>query len=171
MAKSTDGGNTWSSLVSLMDATTVRDVKVDVTGPREIVFVATDIGLFRSTDDGATYSQITGGRGEAFENKNFWSLVKTSVGWLASAEDSGFVAYGPGSLYYSTDLGATWAAIPNAGNGYNSAGRTTLGVASAADSVAYAFAADVTGSTQRDLRPNWGLYTQKRSIWASGPEV
>ena len=152
MVKSTDGGNSWSPFVNLPGAGSVRDVKVDTSGPNDIVLVATDAGLFRSADSGATYSSIAGGVGQAFRGREVWSLVRTSAGWLANAEDvSGRVAYGLGRLFLSTDQGATWNAIPNGGNGYNNAGRTTLAVASAGEAVVYAFAADIPGFMQRDL--------------------
>src|SRR5215471_6880096 len=128
MVKSTDGGNTWNPFVRLPGASSVRDVKVDTSGPNDIVLVATDAGLFRSADSGATYARIAAGAGQAFRNRELWSLVRTSAGWLVNAEDfSGIiVANGLGRLFLSTDQGATWNPIPNADNGYNTAGRTTL---------------------------------------------
>src|SRR5215471_3253999 len=118
MVKSTDGGNTWSPFVNLPGAASVRDVKVDTSGPDDIVLVATDFGLFRSDDNGATYTQTAAGFGQAFYNKpSVWSLVKTSAGWLANALPGAYA--GLGSIYYSTDQGATWNLIPNTGNAYN----------------------------------------------------
>jgi BNR/Asp-box repeat protein len=88
----------------------------------------------------------------AFQFKNHWSLLKTSAGWLANAQQNGpFVGYGLGSFFYSTNQGATWNPIPNAGGKYNNAGRTTLAVATSRESTVYAFAADVLGVDQRDL--------------------
>jgi photosystem II stability/assembly factor-like uncharacterized protein len=153
MVKSTDGGNTWSPFVNLPGATSVRDVKVDTSGPNDIVLVATDFGLFRSDDNGATYTQPSSGVGQAFyNNQSVWSLVQTSAGWLANAQPGPDSS--PGSIFYSTDRGATWNPIPNGGNGYNKALRTTLAVASPGESVVYGFAAGLTSSggfTQRDL--------------------
>src|SRR5260370_6618169 len=126
MVKSTDGGNTWSPFVNLPGATSVRDVKVDTSGPNDVVLVATDFGLFRSTDNGASFTRVAAKIGQAFRNKTLWSLVKTSAGWLANAQAGTFS--GAGSIFVSTNQGATWSPIPNAGNGYSNAGRTTLAV-------------------------------------------
>lgn len=125
MIKSTDDGKTWSPFVSLVGASTVQDVAVDTSGASDAVLVATDIALFRSSDGGQSYSPVLGGF--------FWSFANTSAGWLASSDN--------GVIYRSIDRGATWAPIPNPGNGYSNAGRTTLGVAAPGDSVVYAFAA------------------------------
>ncbi len=58
MTKSKNGGNTWEPIVELGSAVSVRDVKVDTSTNRDIVLVATDSGLYRSADEGATYSAI-----------------------------------------------------------------------------------------------------------------
>src|SRR5258708_16675990 len=58
MLKSTTGGAAWSPLVNMPGASTVRDVKVDTSASRDIILVATDVGLFRSTDAGASYSIV-----------------------------------------------------------------------------------------------------------------
>ncbi len=139
MVKSTDGGRTWSPFVDLPGATQVRDVKVDVSGPNDIVLVATDRGLFRSVDNGATYTRVAGALGQAFFRKNVWSLVRTSVGWLASAKSN---STGIGSIFFSTDQGATWLPIPNSGNVISGAGRITLAVGEPGDSIGYAYAAE-----------------------------
>jgi len=151
MVKSTDGGKSWSPFVDLAGATSVRDVKVDTTGPNDIVLVATDFGLFRSADNGATYGRVASGVGQAFYRKNVWSLTKTSAGWLAAAQANYFSFTGLGSIFYSTDQGVTWNPIPNAGSGYNNAGRTTLAVATPGESIVYAFSGNVDGVLQRDL--------------------
>jgi len=140
MVKSTDGGRTWSPFVDLPGATQVRDVKVDVSGPNDIVLVATDFGLFRSTDNGATYVRVAARFGQSFFRKSIWSLVRTRAGWLATARNR-FGVGSVGSMHFSTNQGATWQPIPNAGNVFSGAGRTTLAVGKPGDAVVYAFAA------------------------------
>src|SRR4029079_907470 len=81
MTKSTNGGNTWSGLIELGNAISVRDVKVDTSTNRDIVMVATDNGLYRSANDGAGYDAIP-----TFNGLSVWSLARTSAGWLASAQ-------------------------------------------------------------------------------------
>src|SRR5262245_46427060 len=90
--KSTDGGDTWSNAIKLGASTTVPEVKVDTSGPTDIVLVGTNAGLFRSTDAGATYGAtpvLTG---------LVWSIVRTSAGWLASR-----IVGANGSILLSTD--------------------------------------------------------------------
>ena len=147
MVKSTDGGTTWSAFIDLTGSTSVRDVKVDRRVASDIVLVATDAGLFRSVDSGISYSAVAAGTGEVFNGKGLWSIVQTSAGWLASAQD----AVGAGSLWISTDHGATWNSILDSGNVFTGAGRTTLAIGKPGDSVVYAFAANTGDVAQLDL--------------------
>ena len=144
MAKSTDGGDTWSPLVSLVGANTVRDVQVDTSAAIDIVLVAADGGLYRSSDAGQTYALVlappTTNTSFSPFAVGFWSLARTRAGWLVSGAN--------GTIYRSTDEGATWTPIPGAIAG---AGRTTLGVAAAGDAVVYAFAATSGDIAQLDL--------------------
>jgi hypothetical protein len=130
MMKTTDGGNTWSPFVFLGNSGIVTDVKVDTRGATDVVLVATDTGVFRSSDGGNSYSQVLGGG-------QVWSLARTSVGWLASMATSGY--YSPATLYRSAD-GVTWTPI-SAPNVTASAGRITLAVGAPGDAVAYAYVA------------------------------
>jgi len=144
MVRSTDNGETWSDPFSLPDATRVLEVKVDpISRNRDVVLAGTDAGLFRSVDGGKGFVPVN-----ALLGKWVWSLVKTSAGWLASAQEFpqlGFIGagFGPGSLYLSSDRGETWSPITNTGNGFANAGRTTLAVGKLGDSTVYAFAATV----------------------------
>src|SRR5437762_1712517 len=86
MVKSVDGGQPWTNFFELGAAQSVRDVQVDTSGPNDIVLVTTDIGLFRSTDGGVTYTQILGAPGELFRNKSMWHMVRSSAGYLVEAQ-------------------------------------------------------------------------------------
>jgi photosystem II stability/assembly factor-like uncharacterized protein len=145
MYKTTDGGATWSPAQAL-GATLIADVKVDASGSSDVVLVGTDFGLFRSANSGASYAAVVSGGLNS--DSIVWSLAKTSAGWLAAAEN---VFTGVGTIYVSTDKGATWAPIPNPGASYSGAGRTTLGVGASGDPVVYAYAADTGDSQQLDL--------------------
>jgi len=143
IVKSTDAAATWGSAVFLPGATKVLEIQVDTSGAKDILLVGTNAGLFRSDDEGVTFTAIGG----VFAGKKVWSLVRTSVGWLANAQDSA----GAGALYLSTDQGLTWNPITNAGNVYAGAGRSTLAVAVPGDPVVYCFAANVQDAAQLDL--------------------
>jgi hypothetical protein len=164
--KSTDGGKNWGPAVRLTlgtsSAGSVRDLKVDTSGPQDVVLVATDFGLFRSADGGATFT-----RNPAVPflyitpvgtfSQTVWSIVNTSKGWVASTESPVVGAAqtaatdGVGKLAVSTDHGATWQPLASLSEtfppptGTILAGRITLGVGAAGDSSVYAFTA-----TQRD---------------------
>jgi hypothetical protein len=135
MIKTKDDGKKWSPFVPLTGANTVRDVAVDITASDDIVLVATDAGVFRSSDAGETYAAVLA--------MPTWSFVNTSAGWLVSGAN--------GVIYRSTNKGATWAPIPNTGTKFTGAGRTTLAVGADGDAVVYAFAATTNDIEQLDL--------------------
>lgn len=151
MVKSKNGGVSWSPLIELGNAVSVRDVKVDTSTNRDIVLVATDNGLYRSADDGETYSAIA-----TFNGLSVWSIQRSSAGWLASAQPCaaasvGLQCTGATTLYLSTDRGASWAPISNAGNVFSSNGRTTLAVGVPGESVVYAYSSTVGDTQMRDV--------------------
>jgi len=170
--KSTDGGNTWGPAVRLLFGSTsagsVRDLKVDTSGPVDVVMAATDIGLFRSANGGATFTLnlslplIYVTPVGAFLQPE-WSIVNTSKGWVVSTEAPtvGVAATaatdGVGKLAVSTDQGATWQALAAltetfpAPTGTVKAGRITLGVGAPGDASVYAFTATQHDGSQLDL--------------------
>jgi hypothetical protein len=142
VVRSTDGGNTWGSAV-LLNASATLDLKVDTSGNVDIVLVGTNNGLYRSTNGGVSFASVGG-----FTGSSVWSLARTSAGWLAVVESN---TTGQATLRYSTNQGLTWSLIPNGGNVYAGAGRTTLGVGTPGDAVVYAFAANTFDQSQLDL--------------------
>ena len=141
VTKSTNGGDSWLTSVKVGGATTVMDVKVDTTSGADVVLVATNAGLFRSIDAGATYQPSAVVRQGAYLA---WSLAQTAGAWLVSVQH----ADGSGGVYRSTDRGATWRAV---GVGTRDVGRMTLAVADPGDPVVYAFAANTGSGAQKDL--------------------
>jgi hypothetical protein len=140
VTKSTTAGESWLASVKVGGATTVMDVKVDATSGSDVVFVATNAGLFRSTDAGGSY-QASGVIGQAYLA---WSLAQTAGAWLVTIQR----ANGSGGIYRSTDRGASWSAVSV---GTTDVGRITLAVAEPGDPVVYAFAAKAGDSAQKDL--------------------
>ena len=149
--KSTDGGKTWGAFVNLPGATSVRDVKVDTSGPIDTVLVATDVGLFRSTDGGASFALSSVGQADG--KSSAWSIERSSAGWLVAMVEPDFDNFfgGFGAVYVSGNRGASWAPVPNAGNAYSGLGRATLAVGKPGDAVVYAIASDPSGFAQGDL--------------------
>lgn len=156
LSKSTDGGDTWGSNVTLTGASVVYDIKVDTsvggTTATDIVLAGTNAGLLRSSDGGATFSAATG----LSTSLRVWSIVKTSAGWLCSAYNpTGSAVNGvsgsQSGLFVSTDQGASWSPITNTGGVYAGAGRSTLAVGLPGDAVVYCYAANTGSASQLDL--------------------
>ena len=135
---SADGGITWLGPVTLGNATSVRDIVVDParTG---VVLVATNDGLFRSTEGGI-------GNGWArIETGDCWSVAWVSAQtWLAACN---------GALWRSTDNGASFV---SAMNGLTDVGRMTLAAAPSdsanpSSAAVYLLAASASASDQKDV--------------------
>ena len=100
--KSTDGGAHWVAPVQLAGASHVRDLRVD-PGTPGVVLVATDVGLFRSTDAGASFTRVV--------TNETWSLAYVGAAtWIVSS-----ITGAGGDLLRSTDDGVTWNSARNAG--------------------------------------------------------
>ena len=171
MVKSTDGGKTWSPFVVLPGATAVRDVKVDTSGTNDVVLVATDVGLYRSADGGATYTLSDLGQASGLVSS--WSIIRSNNGWLVNSINPGFDfgIGGTGELYRSTDRGATWSAIPATGDVFTSVGRATLAVARPGEGVVYAIASDPGLFAQADVyrSGDGGLSWKALNVTAQAP--
>jgi photosystem II stability/assembly factor-like uncharacterized protein len=102
--KSTDGGADWTNLggAGLGDASYIGVLAIDPRAPTNM-YVATDVGLFRSTDGGANFAPA------GFANTLVGLLAIDPVHpavLYAATSASGF----PG-LYKSVDSGANWSPI------------------------------------------------------------
>ena len=144
VAKSVDGGDSWGDEVKVGLSTTIMDLKVDGASGKDIAFVATNAGLFRSADAGATYQGV----GPSFDPHDgsfvAWSIVRANGAWLASFEHF----TGLGAIYRSID-GVTWTPAMEFGSA--DVGRVTLAVGEPGDPVVYAFAANTGDAAQSDL--------------------
>lgn len=169
--KSTNGGGTWSEplVLSGMYASGVPAVvgsirQIAVAG--DVVFAATDAGLFRSADAGTTYSLVDlPAPGGAVVADAVWSIVPIGGGgWVASGASACDVGQPPPSPYggrdpgpgcalgntaafWRSDDGVTWSpvtALPRTTGTY----RTTISAGPTTDpahTVVYAFVGDLGG--------------------------
>jgi len=154
VVKSKNGGVSWGPVVELGTTISVRDLKVDTSTNKDIVLVATENGLFRSADEGVSFSAVP-----TFTGLSVWSIVRSNAGWLATAQPCptplgsriGVICNTNLTIYLSTDRGATWAPISNAGNVFANNGRTTLAVAKPGESVVYAYSSNIGETVLKDV--------------------
>jgi photosystem II stability/assembly factor-like uncharacterized protein len=145
LAKSTDGANTWSDPIILGDSTVIPDIAVSPTNSN-VVLVATNKGLYRSTDGGSTYSAVTINTGSA-EKPYVWSIAwGGGSNFVASLEASPSATATDGQVWRSTDNGATWTRATGITNS-NGIARVTVTSAPSNRSVMYAIAANGAGGT------------------------
>jgi len=173
MFKSVNGGGTWSEPV-VLEGTYESSVPAVVSSIRELavdgdtVWVATDAGLFRSTDAGATYALFDLPEASGVVAESVWSIVPLGGGgWIASGVTACGVGAPPPGAFGSSDPNPTScplgtnAAIWRSDDGESwtqvtalprTAGtnRATLAVGptpSSATTVVYAFVGDLFGQT------------------------
>ncbi len=163
VVKTQDGGATWSAPVGLsgqypagagglaVKALRIRAVKVDPANAN-VVLVGTDVGLFRSTNAGASFSLVDlPNAGATQKPESVWSLAYTGAvngvsrwalsgtyacaanmtppeaGFGQASGEPGCAAGNPGDIWTSTDAGATWSSRRAAGTMPTTAvGRITL---------------------------------------------
>lgn len=150
VVKSVDGGNTWGARKSLGAATTVTDIKVD----GNTVFVGTNAGLWRSLDGGETFAAA----GPVFLRNApalAWSIARTNNAWLVTYEAAFQVSPTAvaviGAIYRSIDTINWVPVIPFSADPAVAIGRTTLAVAEQGDPIAYAYAATINDTAQKDV--------------------
>jgi len=149
--RSTDAGATWEPIIYLGDSTKISDIRVADTNS-SIVMVATDKGLFRSTDRGATFTIVPLATGS--ETAPYcWTLAwggGTNFVLSLEANHSAMSGTTDGQVFYSTNDGATWTRA----SGLTKAtgiGRVTVGSSPLNRSVVYAEAAIPNPADANDL--------------------
>jgi PKD repeat protein len=152
IVKMTDGGDTWTDPVFLGDSTSISNILV-MPNNSSVVLVATDKGLYRSTDAGRTYAAVAVDTGVA-ETPKIWALAygggNTAVMSLEAAPSANndTPTSRQGQIWRTADGGATWARATGV---THTAGLNRISLASAPSnrSVMYALAMKSTTSTTR----------------------
>ncbi len=168
LVKSINGGTTWSNPVFLGTASVIPQVLVSPANPA-IVLVATDKGLFRSTDSGGSFNPVTIVTGQP-DIPYIWSIASTGGSNLVlSLAASPLATNGntQGQVWVSSDNGVTWTRGSNVVNAGGLA-RITVAAAPSSPNIVYALAANPGGDLANMYRSiNGGL--NWRSLRTTGP--
>ncbi len=109
LVKSTDGGDNWGNVVYLGNSTIIPDIEV-ARSDTSIVLAATNAGLYRSTNGGASFSKVTIATGVAGD-PYVWTIAwGGGTNFVLSLEaDPANASYQTnGQIWRSTDNGVTW---------------------------------------------------------------
>lgn len=118
--KSTDGGSTWRRVLYRNDETGAIDVSIDPNNPNVIYAALWEAyrkeyqmssggpgsGLFKSTDGGETWTEIT--RNPGLPQEGLVGRIGVSVSGADSDRVYALVENDNGGLFVSDDAGATW---------------------------------------------------------------
>lgn len=166
--KSVDGGNTWTGPVYAGAATRTNAIVV-AQDNSNIVLAATNAGLFRSTDAGATFNAVSLATGFA-DVPLAWSIAYTGGATYAlSLEAQPTLTTGTtnGQVFTSADDGATWVKStgPTASTGV---GRISLASAPTNRLQVYAMAAVPNSAAATDLADLFRSTNGGKSFTAMG---
>ena len=132
IAKSTDGGATWGSLITYPHSGSIREIKY-ISGTTWIAVGGSSGGeIARSTDDGASWSSVT----EPFTTNRVYDVAVSGV--------YGVAVGGAGTIAYSSDSCASWTLV-------SSSPFTTTSVYSIAYGDGVWIAAGVSGKLSRSI--------------------
>ena len=148
--KTVDGGATWDPIVYVGNSTKITDIKV--ASNSTTLLVATDKGVFRSTDAGVTFAQVTLATGST-EAPYAWSIASGGgTNYTVSLEAKPSVTSGTtdGQVWYSTNDGATWTRSSGMAKS-TGVGRITVASSPLNRAVMYAKAAIPNSSASTDL--------------------
>ncbi len=151
MVKSTDGGVTWSAPVYLGTSTVINAIQV-VPSNSSIVLAATNQGLFRSTNAGASFTQVSLPTGQT-ATPYIWSIAWTGgTNFAISLEANPGVATGTtdGQVMTTTNSGATWLKATGLA-ATAGVGRTSIAAAPSNRNTVYAMSAIPNASSSSDL--------------------
>jgi len=149
LSKSSDGAATWSDPIVLGDATVIPDIAV-APGNSNIVLAATNKGLYRSTDAGATFAKVGIATGST-ESPYVWSLAwGGGSNFVLSLEASPSATASDGQIWRSADNGATWTKSTGVTD-TSGVARVTVASAPSNRNVMYALAAKSTYTAPNDF--------------------
>lgn len=100
--RSTDKGNNWEEVFDISNTIVTINFEWIVSlscHPDGTIFVSSDKSLYRSTDNGDSWSKID----SLAEHAGFKNFVFNTYGYIYASNDNG--------IFCSTDLGITWANI------------------------------------------------------------
>lgn len=121
--KSTDGGDTWRKVLYRNDETGAIDISIDRNNP-DVMYAALweayrkeyqmssggpGSGLFKSTDGGETWTEIT--RNPGLPQENLVGRIGVAVSRANSNRVYALVENDDGGLFSSDDAGATWELV------------------------------------------------------------
>jgi PASTA domain/Divergent InlB B-repeat domain/Sortilin, neurotensin receptor 3, len=152
LVKTTNGGATWSAPVFLGNETIIAQVLVDPSNSN-IVLAATNDGLYRSTNAGTSFSQVSINTGHAGVAPMVWSIASTGTGsFVLSLEGNPSVTSGTtdGQVWTSTNDGASWTQATGMTKP-SGVGRITVASAPSHPQTVYAMAAIPNGVDTSDL--------------------
>jgi len=122
---STDGGNTWGAIDgggrlvgSNISGVAVRGSTIVAAADTADDLVCNNIGLFRSTDGGKSFSLVSGTAGTGLPGGTVFDLTEdtgnTAVLYAPVIVDTNRCPKGTSGVYKSTDTGATWSLVSDA---------------------------------------------------------
>jgi hypothetical protein len=180
LARSTDGGATWALLASdTLARQNIRSVVPTSLGGGNVVLIATEFvadpqfkilagdagGVYRSTDNGAHFTRISGGAGTGLPDQAVSDLVAdpSNPSRFYAAVPAPFTSTPTGQegVYKSENGGLTWAHVNAGMSGLNTSLRILLAVHnSAGNDVLYADVIGTNGTLQgvfrtADLGATW----------------
>jgi photosystem II stability/assembly factor-like uncharacterized protein len=121
--KSTDGGKTWRKVLYRDDKTGAIDISIDRTNPNVMYAAMWEAyrkeyqmssggpgsGLFKSTDGGETWTEIT--RAKGLPATGVVGRIGVAVSGANSNRVYALIEHDSGGLYKSDDAGASWALV------------------------------------------------------------